>query len=661
MKAVLYGVVERGVAKKRRLTWRISLDFAVDDEYWKITGGIEALLVLQPRMSLGWASMLRQYLTQQSWERLDDPGMIVETLIENMTLGTAERLDGLDTIAEVAEAVLDKLALLRQDRHLSGKWSEPFKVVVQLPSMQTVHEQGMSATHRAKEMERISGQIDSTIYAQLCRMLNGRSLIPDEVIRFLLKQGLATADTDWIRYVQTAIVRNEVLLVNGMNYVLDRPNLFARKAESYRCRRCGSGKEAMHYTHCAACGEWCPYCEECLTMGRIRFCSPLLLGKSRANVSLAREAASESSDAVDLAKWHLSLPQEEAVRIALRFLEAEPFELDKRSQSGDAFLIWAVTGAGKTEMIFPLLDHALRKGGRVLVATPRKDVVRELEPRIAKAFPHVSLIALYGGSGRTWDTGDIVLATTHQLIRFWRYFDLVVIDELDAFPYHNNPMLEYAASKACKSRGRYVLLSATPPEPMQKQVKRGSLPHAKVPVRYHGHPLPVPVRVRADSVRLWLQKKRVPRAVLRYLEASIEREAQVFLFIPRIEWVDPLVNLLRRYLGSVRVEGTSSKDAERADKVQAFRDRVIQVLVTTTILERGVTVRKSDVMIVDSDAPLFDAAALVQMAGRAGRSADDPKGRVYFCSPEWNASQKKAIRQIRSMNRIAAAKGFIKG
>ena len=33
---------------------------------------------------------------------------------------------------------------------------------------------------------------------------------------------------------------------------------------------------------------------------------------------------------------------------------------------------------------------------------------------------------------------------------------------------------------------------------------------------------------------------------------------------------------------------------------------------------------------MDADAALFDEAALVQMAGRAGRSADDPCGRVYY-------------------------------
>ena len=61
---------------------------------------------------------------------------------------------------------------------------------------------------------------------------------------------------------------------------------------------------------------------------------------------------------------------------------------------------------------------------------------------------------------------------------------------------------------------------------------------------------------------------------------------------------------------------------------------------------------KSDVFIMDADSKLFDEAALLQMAGRAGRSKDDPAGKVYFAAKEITQSQKEAIRQIRQMNRI---------
>ena len=68
-------------------------------------------------------------------------------------------------------------------------------------------------------------------------------------------------------------------------------------------------------------------------------------------------------------------------------------------------------------------------------AIPRTDVVIELVPRLKKAFPHAKVIGLHGHSDEKNDYGDIVISTTHQLIRFYQAFDLLIIDEVDAFPY----------------------------------------------------------------------------------------------------------------------------------------------------------------------------------------------------------------------------------
>jgi len=111
---------------------------------------------------------------------------------------------------------------------------------------------------------------------------------------------------------------------------------------------------------------------------------------------------------------------------------------------------------------------------------------------------------------------------------------------------------------------------------------------------------------------------------------------------------------------SAEIEGTYSSDPDRVSKVQLFRQSKYRVLVTTTILERGVTIPKSDVFILGAHQSTFDEASLVQMAGRAGRSADDPCGRVFFCSPYATKSQSTAVGQIRSMNRIARRRGYLR-
>ncbi len=366
-----------------------------------------------------------------------------------------------------------------------------------------------------------------------------------------------------------------------------------------------------------------------------------------------------SSPLAILHKWNLSPAQQAASQEALAFIR-KPAE-----REGEEFLIWAVTGAGKTEMVYPLVEDVLSRGGRVLLTAPRRDVVLELAPRLQRAFPDTSVVALYGGSEQRWQLGEITIATTHQLLRLERCFDLVVLDELDAFPYHNNPMLAFAARRACKPRGKTVLLTATPPREQQLRMRQRKrrLPHAMVPVRYHRHPLPVPRILRFRGLAHTLGTGRLPSKLRAALDESLQRGAQIFVFVPRIDHVLPLLRVLRTAFASSvaasAVDGTSSRDAERAEKVRRFRSGDIRILVTTTILERGVTIPRSDVYILDADAPLFDEAALVQMAGRAGRSADDPYGRVYYCARERTDGTTSAVRHIRAMNKLARQRGLL--
>ena len=69
--------------------------------------------------------------------------------------------------------------------------------------------------------------------------------------------------------------------------------------------------------------------------------------------------------------------------------------------------------------------------------------------------------------------------------------------------------------------------------------------------------------------------------------------------------------------------------------VEEFRNRAITMLVSTTILERGVTFPFVDVFVLESNHKLFTKSALVQISGRVGRSKERPTGKLLF-SIRWN-------------------------
>jgi competence protein ComFA len=547
---------------------------------------------------------------------------------------------------------------------------------------------------------RASGEREARMLAAAAReaaaALEGRALLRGEALALLGAAGPAPAR--WSAAFADAALQLAALLGRlRLGSAIARGDGVRGRRRKRRCLRCGSGEARMRRTPCAACGRVCAYCEACLLLGRCRECTLLVSGIPEGVVSVRmRSADALPPIPARLERWGLSPAQSDAAAAALRWLESADHGARRgisgqlrgtvarmaalcniagtpgRKQTAESagasakerppFLLWAVTGAGKTEMMFTLIDSVLARGGKAMVATPRRDVVLELEPRIRKAFPEHTVVALHGASREKWTKADITLATTHQTIRFAAGFELVVIDELDAFPYHNNPMLQYAAAKCVAPGGHRVLLSATPPADMRRAAAKGRLPHARIPVRYHGHPLPVPVEVRVPPVREMIRRGTVPDKLKRAVRSSLSRGAQLFVFVPRISDTGPAASLLGTICPPDAAIGfTSSQDEQRTETVMRFRQRELRVLVTTTILERGVTIPRSDVFVLDADAPLFDEASLEQMAGRAGRSKDDPHGRVYFCAPHATRAQRAAIREIRAMNALAASRGYIRG
>lgn len=495
------------------------------------------------------------------------------------------------------------------------------------------------------------------------RALAGKFLLLDEFADWLGQHGW----NDPVSIAQMAYLKGYVDLQAAMG----RTSMKASKIASWfgtatklhvQCTRCGADTLHFHETECAVCGLHCKYCLRCINMGKARECTVVVHG-GRVKSNIAQVNGDESDqprgpilDALQI-RWKLTPEQSEATLRALYFLS-------QRWTESQAFLLWAVTGAGKTEMILPLIDQMLRQRARPVVVTPRKDVVLELAPRIQKYFPDQRVIALYGGSPDRGQAGDITVSTTHQMMRFKDAFDLLIIDEIDAFPYHNNPMLEHVVQQARTKTGKTVWLSATPPESIIRLIKRGVVECAIICHRFHRQPLPEPKRISTTSIAQQIRIQTLDRSVIQCIKQSIERGAQLFIFVPHIKHAEPLSQLLQDRMSDfsdmpIVIAATSSKDELRVAKVQQFRNRDIRIMVTTTILERGVTVPFVDVMVMQADHEQFDQATLIQIAGRAGRSATDPHGLVWFCAAHWTRSQQAACERIRMMNKLAKDKRYI--
>jgi len=313
-------------------------------------------------------------------------------------------------------------------------------------------------------------------------------------------------------------------------------------------------------------------------------------------------------------------------------------------------LLWAVTGAGKTEIVYPALAWALAQNWRVAWVSPRVDVCLELAPRLQQAFGHVPQTLLHGKQKAPYQYCQLTLCTTHQLLRFHAAFDWIIVDEVDAFPLATSPLLKTAIATAQKPTGSHLYLTATPGEQLQRQVRQKKVAVTYLPLRYHGVLLP------QISVRLiWRWRERLARGkldpkLIRQLQNYQQRGQRFLLFVPHVIDLKPVAQALQQagIVGGLTVHAT---DNDRAAKVQAMRDRTIPFLITTTILERGVTFPNIAVIVLGGDDPVFSTAALVQIAGRAGRHRDFPTGAVTVYCHSQSRRVRLAQRMIAQLNR----------
>lgn len=393
------------------------------------------------------------------------------------------------------------------------------------------------------------------------------------------------------------------------------------------CQQCGNTDARFFYTYYSKLldTEIC-YCRKCIQLGRMD------------NVNQVYQIASEQFKSE--ADYHL------------------PFELSAQQTYASSeivaavtnyndLLLYAVTGAGKTEMIFEAIQLARRRGDNVAVVSPRVDVVIEISYRLKDAFTTETIDVLYKGQTQHGD-GHFVIATVHQLYRFKAHFDVVFVDEVDAFPLAGDPTLTQALHAACKERHAIIYMTATPPNNLLQTFDETHI--VRLPARFHQHPLPVP------QFQLFkLKPRRRQLKLMQLFQEQVEQQRYTLVFFNHI---DTMVQAYTHYQHAFPdLIYVHSEDALRHDKVQALREGKHRIVFTTTILERGFTMAKLDAIVVNSHT--FKKAALVQIAGRVGRKKEAPTGRVLFLHEGITGEMLRARRDIRAMNRLALERGWI--
>ena len=307
-------------------------------------------------------------------------------------------------------------------------------------------------------------------------------------------------------------------------------------------------------------------------------------------------------------------------------------------QRKESVLVSAICGAGKTELVYASISYYLKQKKRVAFAISRRQVVIQLACRLQRDFPNLKVIPVCEGYTQMVD-GDLIVCTTHQLYRYVKSFDLLIIDEPDAFPYVNNLLLQSISENSCK--GEMVYLSATPDDDLKQKVLNRELVEISLSIRPSGRPLALPRCVY------------VPRffgyCYLLYWLVTRDKR-QCFVFLPTIDKVKRFAWFISHFY---RVDSITSKTKNKEKILEQFSSGDIQFLICTTILERGITFEGIDVVVMECEHQVFTSSSLIQIMGRVARGVKDPSGEGVFISSQRSMKIEECIKYIHLNNAVA--------
>lgn len=175
-------------------------------------------------------------------------------------------------------------------------------------------------------------------------------------------------------------------------------------------------------------------------------------------------------------------------------------------------------------------------------------------------------------------------------------------------------------------KGNYVFMSAT--------IESGDV---QVLQRFHHQPLPIPTcKVMGNFMMLC--------HLVYQLKKYQKDKKPVFLFVPRIEMTRQVQKFLKFF--SIKSHCATSKEKNIYQSLEMIKSHEIDVIVCTTVLERGMTVENVQVIILHGEHPLFDKEILIQIAGRTGRKVPYTNGDIIIYTNRQTKAIKECIKDL---------------
>ena len=214
---------------------------------------------------------------------------------------------------------------------------------------------------------------------------------------------------------------------------------------------------------------------------------------------------------------------------------------------GGTFLLYGVTGSGKTEVYMDLIEETLRKGKEAIVLIPEISLTYQTVMRFYHRFGDlVSILNSRMSPGERYDQferakkGDcrIMVGPRSALFTPFPNLGIIIIDEEHESSYKSEQSPRYHARETAEERVRYtnavlVLGSATPSLESYNRAEKGEITLLTLKKRVEKRPLPVCEVVDLRKELSSGNRSILSRRLKELMEDRLKREEQIMLFLNR--------------------------------------------------------------------------------------------------------------------------------
>ena len=226
---------------------------------------------------------------------------------------------------------------------------------------------------------------------------------------------------------------------------------------------------------------------------------------------------------------------------------ADNFQKDYDNGKRGTYLLYGVTGSGKTEVYLALIEQVLAKKKQVIVLIPEISLTYQTVRRFYERFgERIAVINSRMSKGEKSDAcerirageADVIIGARSALFAPTERLGLIIIDEEHDGAYKSDTSPKYHARETAEYRAqmenaRLVMGSATPSLEAYTKAKDGEYRLVKLEARYEDRPLP---EVTVVDLREELKngnRSILSRSLKTAVERRLERGEQSVLFLNR--------------------------------------------------------------------------------------------------------------------------------